>query len=129
MLSFKPDHVEKILSGAKTQTRRLWLRCRVRVGAIHPCVTRRFGAPFARVRITAVRQEPLTAISDDDVLREGYEDRAAYLLALENIYGMPLKPDVLVWVVDFELVDVDASPPVRQSAGRRPSTKCGAAEN
>ena len=103
VIVFQPEHVAPILAGRKTQTRRLWARCRVRVGGVHACVTRRFGAPFARVRILAVRQEPLGAMSDDDARCCGYEDRAGYRLAFERIYGMRT-PDPLVWVIDFEVV-------------------------
>jgi ASCH domain-containing protein len=103
VIVFQPEHVALILDGQKTQTRRLWARCRVRVGSVHACVARRFGAPFARVRVLSVRQEPLGAMSDDDAQRCGYQDRAAYHVAFERIYGTPTR-DPLVWVVDFEVV-------------------------
>lgn len=112
MILFKPEHVAPILEGRKTQTRRMWKRCRVKVGGVHQCLTRLFGAPFAIVRILAVRQEGLEAISDEDVRREGYETRGAYLLTFARINRLA-EADPLVWVVDFALVD----PPDRPAPG------------
>jgi len=103
MISFKPEHVQPILEGRKTQTRRLGKK-RWNVGAIHQCKTRLFdGEPFARVRIKSVRMERLGDISSEDVTREGYETRADFRAAWETIYGSP-SDDLEAWVVDFKLV-------------------------
>jgi hypothetical protein len=105
MISFKLEHVQPILEGWKTQTRRLG-RKRWNVGAIHQCRTRPFdGEPFARVRITSVRRERLGDISGGDVAREGYRSRRDYRRAWEAIYGSPWEDDLEVWVVDFKLLD------------------------
>jgi hypothetical protein len=104
MISFKPEHVRPILEGRKTQTRRLGKK-RWNVGAVHQCRTRLFdGEPFASVRITSVRREPLGEISHADVVREGYKTIADFRGAWEAIYGRPFDRDLEVWVVDFELV-------------------------
>ena len=71
MILFKPEHVPMILSGRKTQTRRLGKK-RWRVGAIHQCKTSLFGESFARVRIRGVCREPLREISVADCFAEGY---------------------------------------------------------
>lgn len=113
MLLFKPEHVPMILHGRKTQTRRLWKKPRVKVGALHLCYTRPAwlkenpGKPFARVKITALRQEILAAISNEDVRREGYETWDEYTRVFSLISGMT-RADALLsapWVVDFELVE------------------------
>ncbi|WP_333782400.1 ASCH domain-containing protein [Candidatus Desulforudis audaxviator] len=44
-------------------------------------------APFAYVRITAVRRERLDDITDDDARKEGYPSVEAYREAFERIYG------------------------------------------
>lgn len=104
MILFKPEHVRLILSGGKTQTRRLGKR-RLNVGAVHQCKTRRNADPFARVEILDVRGERLGDISDDDVRREGYEERGDYIEAWERIYRRPWDDEMEVWVVDFRLVE------------------------
>jgi len=104
MISFRPEHVQPVLEGRKTQTRRLGKK-RWNVGAIHQCRTRLFdGEPFARVRITSVRRQRLGDISPGDVAREGYRTRADYRRAWEAIYGSPWEDDLEVWVVDFKLL-------------------------
>ena len=46
MLLFKAEHVQFILDGRKTQTRRTWAKCRVKVGSVHKCYSG--GLPISR---------------------------------------------------------------------------------
>lgn len=62
MLLFKSEFVEAILSGRKTQTRRIHNRPR-RIGSIHNCQTSFNTKPFCRVLITRVFQQMLCDIS------------------------------------------------------------------
>ncbi|MCL6559377.1 MAG: ASCH domain-containing protein [Firmicutes bacterium] len=103
MILFKPEHVELILSGQKTQTRRTGKR-RWRVGSVHQCRLHYRAEPFARVKITGVRREKLGDISEADARKEGYPSVGAYREAFTRIYGF-WDPDVEVWVVDFALCD------------------------
>lgn len=105
MLLFKPEHVEPILEGRKTQTRRIWKAPRVRVGAVHQAKTRLFGGePFALLRITARRQEHLMDITPADAVREGYRNVDDYWAAFMTINAKRIHDlDVMVWVVDFRL--------------------------
>lgn len=112
MLLFKPEHVDPILRGQKTQTRRIWKRVRVKVGAVHQCYTRPAwakppGEPFARVLITGLRREKLRYISESDVLREGYLHRDVYISAVARINGISRDEamETAFDVVDFELVE------------------------
>lgn len=115
MLLFRPEHVEPILRREKTQTRRIWKRVRVKVGAVHQCYTRPAwvdppGKPFARVKILGVRKERLADISDEDCRREGYPDRDHYVAAVARINKMPRLHalETVFDVVSFELVEVSA---------------------
>ncbi len=112
MILFRPEHVEPILSGRKTQTRRLGKR-RWKVGGIHGCYTRppfaKGGAkPFCRVRIVGVGLEWLLSISPSDVMAEGYDNEDDFLDAFWRINEGRLDPrsdgDVLIWVVEFKVV-------------------------
>lgn len=104
MILFKPEHVEPILAGVKTQTRRTGKR-RWNIGSIHQCrLNFKAGAiPFAKVRILAVKQELLGDITEVDSIAEGYSSVVEYIDAFRQIYGK-WNPDEVVWVVDFELV-------------------------
>jgi len=104
VILFKPEHVQPILDGRKTQTRRLGQK-RWNVGAVHQARTRMLDAAstFARLRILGVRQEHLLDVSVEDARREGYHSAIAYIDAFYRING-DVESDPLVWVVDFEAV-------------------------
>ena len=111
MILFKPEHVDPILTGRKTQTRRLGKK-RWNVGSIHACYTRppfaRGGAePFCRVLILGVRRERLDDISEGDARAEGYPNSERFVEAFERINRTALNPETCeyprVWVVTFEV--------------------------
>lgn len=104
---FKEYHAPMILSGRKTQTRRLWKRPMVKVGGIYSAQTG-FCKPetaFARIRVLRLWKESLKAISEQDAKAEGYPSKAAFLNAFGAINHIPI-----VWVndpvtcVEFEVV-------------------------
>lgn len=108
MLLFKPEHVDMILAGQKTQTRRLGKK-RWKVGGVHACYTRppfaKGGAePFCRVRIVKVQAELLWSITAEDAQREGYESAGQFTDAFWAINRRlwDEDPNPLVWVVTFE---------------------------
>lgn len=109
MILFKPEHVELILSGRKTQTRRTGRR-RWREGSLHACYTRppfaRGGAePFCRVKVISVHEKRLLPISWDDVRAEGYDDESYLTVVWDSINGEgSWRSNPLVWVVTFEVV-------------------------
>lgn len=102
MILFKAEHVEPILTGQKTQTRRVGKK-RWNVGSIHQARLSYYAKPFARLRILSVRQERLGNISEKDARREGYESIEEYQEVFERIYGRWI-PDKIVWVIDFEVI-------------------------
>jgi len=106
MMLFKPEHVEKILSGEKTQTRRIWTAQRAKVGSIHlaklQMISKEF---FAKLEILDVYREPLIEISDEDAKAEGYSTAAAYFVAFCRINHLEKVPDILVYVVHFRVVE------------------------
>jgi hypothetical protein len=86
MILFKPGHVAPILAGAKTQTRRIWKKCRVNSGSIHLAKTKMISKDFfARLEILDTRRERLGEISESDATCEGYHSRLAFLIAFANI--------------------------------------------
>jgi hypothetical protein len=114
MLTFQPEHVQLILDGRKTQTRRIWKRRRAVPGAKHWAATKRFDPEtrFALLDILRVWQERLDAISHEDAVAEGYQSRADYLDAFMRIYHPSIKPEArldfagavgTIWVVEFRV--------------------------
>jgi hypothetical protein len=76
---FKKFLIEKILSGEKTETRRLWARPMALVGSIHnvqPDLRSSFKKipPPCRIKILRVYPERLSLITPESVKREGFPD-------------------------------------------------------
>jgi hypothetical protein len=104
MILFKPYHVEEIIAGRKTQTRRIWKRPRAKVGAVHLVKTELFSKEYhCKIRIIDVRRERLGNISEDDARAEGGYTVAEYIEVWREINGV-WNPDQLVYVVDFEVI-------------------------
>jgi hypothetical protein len=107
MLLFQPEHVQPILDGTKTETRRDWgERSRVLVGSIQQC---KLGKDmykkdsfFAKIRILDVHQERLGIISLDSCQREGYDSVEAFKAVWTKI-NKTWNPDLSVYVVRFEV--------------------------
>lgn len=102
---FKPEHVDPILTGRKTQTRRTWKKPRAKAGSIHKAKTVLFSKEyFVLIRITDVRKERLGDISLEDVRREGYDTLEAFKEEWIRINGA-WGPELEVYVVSFELAE------------------------
>lgn len=74
-----PRLVAEILAGRKTQFRRLTGVGRVyAVGRRYSITDRAATPPFATIEITAVREEPLGALSPEDARAEGFRDATEF---------------------------------------------------
>jgi len=103
MILFKQKHVQLILDGIKTQTRRIGKK-RWNIGAIHMCKTSfKKGADFAHVKILDAREELLGDMTLEDAHAEGYESIEDYKRVFIEIYGA-WNDEMPVWVVDYKLV-------------------------
>jgi len=104
VILFKPEHVQPILEGRKTQTRRTGKK-RWNVGSVHQAKLnfKKGSKPFAYLKITDVRQERLGNITEADAWAEGYGSIEEYKEVFKQIYGY-WNPDINVWVVNFEVV-------------------------
>ncbi len=102
---FKPEHVEPILCGEKTQTRRAWKKRRAKVGAVHKAKLKMISRDyFALLRIEGVRQERLGDISEADAKAEGGYTIESYREEWRRINKGVWDPDLLVYVVGFAKV-------------------------
>ncbi len=104
---FRPDMVEKILAGEKTQTRRVWKKAHVKVGNTYAIkkhyYQKNVDAP-GFIRITGLRVEPLIEITNMDAKKEGFQSLREFVDVWTELHGEPEWHND-VWVIDFELVD------------------------
>jgi len=107
-LLFKPYHIEPILTGKKTQTRRVWKKPRVKVGNIYRAKTHLFSKNyFALLRITGLRKEKLGDMTEEDAIAEGAKSLTHFREIWQDIHGS-WNPEQEVWVVEFEVVEPTA---------------------
>lgn len=113
MLLFKETHRQPILTGEKTETRRLWPKgVRVRVGSVHQAKLRMFDpkSTFARIRILEVAHELLGDIDSAGARSEGYSTVNEYLDTFVKINRLEKVPrqkllSLPVWRVKFHVVE------------------------
>ena len=110
---FRPELVEKILAGEKTETRRPVkvgeTECRYKVDKIYAVQPGRNDAGVAKIKVLAVEREILAQITDEGAKREGFDHRVPFLRYWGGLYG-GVDMEQKVWVIRFELVD----PPKRR---------------
>ncbi len=109
MILFKPEHLDLILTGTKTQTRRISSTGKKRwnVGAVHLAKTKMLSKDFfARLEILAVYPEAILNISEEDARAEGYPTRLDYLDAFCRINKLSLVDlmGLMVFVIKFRVV-------------------------
>jgi hypothetical protein len=125
-MQFKPDLIGMIRYGHKTQTRRptspedsighrgrdvLWVRHRGRlrweVGRCYSVCPGRGLRAVGSIRLTAIRQEPVYAITEADARAEGFQDASEFRVRWQAMYPHA-GPNDMAWVLTFELVTMDA---------------------
>ena len=103
MLLFKPYHIRLILNGQKTQTRRIWKKCRCRVGSVHLAKTQMLSKEyFAKLLITRVWRDWVGNISREDARKEGGYTLKGFKDIWKEINGH-YDPDEVVWAIEFEV--------------------------
>jgi hypothetical protein len=112
--------LESVLSGAKTQTRRLVKagesltadgtcicaasgRKLYQVGRTYAVQPGRGKRAVARIRIVGLRHESLGDISAEDARAEGFSSPSAFLEAWRAIHGARTSLSAEVWIIAFRL--------------------------
>lgn len=109
---FKDFHVEMIVNGYKTQTRRRITRCKkgkrkgkvnppLKVGSIQPCKTTMYGETFAKVKIFRRWAERLGDISAEDAKAEGEYTPEEYIKGVSEMYDNAIDENEVMWCYEF----------------------------
>ena len=102
---FKRKHIEMILAGRKTQTRRLpGKSANYSVGRVYAITDRWFSKPQGHILITRKFRQRLGEISLEDVRKEGYNSLEEFRRAWEKIHGPgSWQPNLTVTAYEFKL--------------------------
>lgn len=103
---FKPEHVEMILDGRKTETRRIWKRRMVKKGGVYKAQTKAYSKEwFAKIEVVDVYLEALCDISVSSIYAEGYDDLQGFIDIWKAING-EWNPHQEVWVIQFKVISL-----------------------
>ena len=102
MAIFKKKHIDLVLEGRKTQTRRSH-KSEWKVGKTYSVRARRFEKGIAKILILRKFRERLGDISLQDIRKEGFSNIWEFKAAWEEIYGS-WDPEQLVTAYQFILI-------------------------
>jgi hypothetical protein len=107
---FKPEYIELIKNGTKTQTRRGWKNRRAKPGGVYKVQLVPFRKDYeCKIKIKAVTRERLGDITAESANAEGgFTVEEFKQKWIESSGGFD--PDEEVWVIDFRVVDEDGIP-------------------
>jgi len=98
-LIFKKKHIEMILEGRKTATRRRSQHL-YRIGGIQGIRSGWYEKPRHHIRITRRYRQRLGDMTQQDAQKEGYPTLEEFKKVWEEINGK-WDPDEIVWVYEF----------------------------
>lgn len=109
---FKPELAAKVLTGRKTQTRRVvsgnprspWAeeRCMYQEGRVYAVQPGRGKTAIGRIRVLEVRQTTLGSLTHEEAVAEGFASIYDFKGAWREINGV-WWPKTVVWALTFEV--------------------------
>jgi hypothetical protein len=102
MALFKKPLLQLVLEGKKTQTRRTHRRMWT-VGKAYSIRDRLFAKTEAKILILRRFGQRLEEISEEDAIKEGFNNKTEFLKAWNEIYGKIDENEVVV-VYEFKLI-------------------------
>ena len=104
MVLFKQKHIDLILSGRKTQTRRIHKRP-LKIGKTYGIRRTWFEKSIAKITILRAFRQRLGDISIEDIQKEGYNNIWEFRKEWEEIHGPGnWNPDQVVMAYEFRLL-------------------------
>jgi hypothetical protein len=99
---FKPKHLNLILQGTKTQTRRI-SRYRLKIGKAYAVRSKMLEPAQARIVIIRAWRQQLRDLTPEEVRKEGFNSFTEFRKAWTDIYGS-WNPDQIVTAYEFRLL-------------------------
>ncbi len=111
MALFKRRLIHLILSGAKTQTRRIHQR-QWKVGNTYKIKDTYYCKGLGTIKVTRAFKQRIGDISEQDIQKEGFKTRDEFIETWRLINGS-WNPDTIVTVYEFILVEKDNEKAIR----------------
>jgi len=99
---FKRKHLNLILQGTKTQTRRI-SRYKLKIGKAYAIRSKMLEPAQARIIITRAWKQQLRNLTPEDIHKEGFNSFTEFRQAWIDIYGS-WNPDQIVTAYEFRLL-------------------------
>jgi hypothetical protein len=116
--------LDKVISGDKWQTRRFANpgdtftdgdkrvidarnRTVYETGRSYAVQPNRGKKAVARIVLTGLRKESVSAITEEDAIAEGFVSREHFLATWQRIYGQQADLHQMVWVLEFQLIAIN----------------------
>ena len=109
---FKRKHLDLILQGKKTQTRRI-SRYRLKIGKAYAVRSKMLEPAEARIVITRAWRQQLRDLTSEDVHKEGFNSLTEFRQAWIEIYG-EFNLDRIVTAYEFRLHTKTETPPKKK---------------
>lgn len=108
-LKFRTHLVDKILSGQKTTTWRLFDEQGLAVGDTVSLIRTESGDAFAEAEITACVEKKIKDITQADFEENNYRDRDQMMSVVTKYYPQPITDDTIVKLIVFKLTNNEAA--------------------
>ena len=104
MITFQPYHIDMILEGKKTATRRLWKKPRAKIGTVHQIKEGTWFNPSrGQILIKQVYKQKLLDISEKEAQEEGGYTKQEFLTKWFEI-NPKSERNPEVYVIKFEAI-------------------------
>jgi hypothetical protein len=105
IVHFVPNLVQKILSGEKTSTWRLWDDKDLKMGDIVEFANSETRDVFANARLLKVIKKPFKDLTDEEKIgHEKYKNDNELFKTFERYYKKPVNKNTVFKIVYFELI-------------------------
>ncbi len=118
-LTFKKEYKPLIREGRKTQTVRVWKKCRLRVGMVV------FSPGLGRLRIDDIAEMKLSELTYKDAKQDGFNSKAQFLKAIRKLYKIGDAKGTMCFRIRFKFLGTSGGPAGKERLSNKVSARAG----
>lgn len=120
MLLFKKRFLDAIRSGRKSQTVRVWRRCRMKAGQ------KSYIPGVGYIRINAVDRVELDELTDEDAALDGFDTAELLRAEIRQLYPEPQSSEWQTYRIRFRLMTPEEAAEAKASRRKYPRKRSAA---